>query len=116
MAYDRLLNQEQKDEFGIIKYKESNKLSTITGFEMSKYIAAQNNVVFFHTDVRNAFLGKKEASIIIPYNISDIQKGELKRLIEILKSEGFALYLGKASFVKKKSLKTKYERLKLENM
>lgn len=47
MAYERLILQEQNDGFHIHEYEETNKISTLTGFEISKYIAAQNNIVFF---------------------------------------------------------------------
>lgn len=84
------------DVFNIKKFIEQQKnKGSITGFEIAKFIASQGNIVFFHTDVNNAYLKKKEASIISYESITMNQKNKLKEMIDCLKE--FKIYSGKVS-------------------
>lgn len=74
-AYKRLIKKNGYDYFGVTDYiSRSSSLASITGFEIAKFVAASGNVIFFHTDVHNAFLNNKTASIMFPKDMSDIQK------------------------------------------
>lgn len=102
-AYKRLIKKVGNDCFGIADYFENiNNKASITGFEIAKFVAASGNVVFFHTDVHNAFWENKEASIICPKDMSDIQKARCVEMIANLKD--FTLYTGLAYVSKRKKI------------
>lgn len=93
MAYQRLISTMGYDLFHLKDYI-NNRLSftSITGFELSKYVAANGNIVFFHTDVNNAFMNRKEASIILPSSFNEIQRSRLLKMYSCL--DDFNLYMG----------------------
>lgn len=85
-----------------IKYKGTNN---ITGYELASFLGANGSIVFFHTDVANYLKGKKEGSIIIPTNLTDIQNIKLLELIDNLKKEEFTFYITESKFKNNKSFK-----------
>lgn len=102
-AYKRLIQKIGTDSFGIIDYIiRSNNIASVTGFEIAKFIAASGNVVFFHTDVHNAYIDIKEASIVFTKDMSPIQKLKTFELLACL--QDFKLYLGYAYVSNKKKI------------
>ena len=84
---------------------------TVTGFDISKHIGADGNIVFFHTDVHNSFNRIKSASVIVPKVRTPEQDDRLVKLLYDLKREEFELYIGEVERKKPKG-KVIYNRLK----
>ena len=111
-AYQRFVNQLDFDSFNIRKYMCNIKTAgTVTGFDISKHIGADGNIVFFHTDVHNSFNSIKSASVIIPKVRTPEQDNRLVKLLYDLKREKFELYIGEVERKKPKG-KVIYNRLK----
>lgn len=110
VAYKRLVNEMSFDRFRIMDYIHSRgHESSITGFELSEFVSASGNVVFFHTDVSNSFLDRRQASIMIPEIITDVQKKMANQMLSDL--DGFSLYMGQASFSQAHRMQLRYQRL-----
>ena len=111
-AYQRFVNQLDYDSFNIRKYMCNIKTAgTVTGFDISKHIGADGNIVFFHTDVHNSFNRIKSASVIVPKVRTPEQDDRLVKLLYDLKREKFELYIGEVERKKTKG-KVIYNRLK----
>lgn len=109
-AYKRLVKNLKTENFNIMKYLSSVKnIGSLTGFDISKNIGADGNIVFFHTDVHNSFKNVNVASVIIPEDMTSNQKTKLTKLFESLKKEEFELYVGTAE---RKKGKVIYKRIK----
>jgi len=87
----------------IEKYIEKRGTDNITGYDIASFLGAEGSVVFFHTDVSNYKMNKKEGSIIIPKLITNSQKIKLKKLIENLEEEKFKFYVTQSKFKKNSS-------------
>ena len=111
-AYSRLDKKININLDNIINSIKKNG-DSITGFDISKRLSIKGNVVFFHTDVSNYYKNKKEASIMIPDNINNVQKNKLKEMLNNL--DDFNLYYGEV-FAKNINSKVKYKRLKKEEL
>lgn len=93
-----------------LKYKGTDN---ITGYDIASYLGGMGNIVFFHTDVSNWRNNKKNASIIIPEDMSCIQKEMLLELIQNLKKEEFDFYLNIVKFKNLKSYKVIHNHVNL---
>ena len=111
-AYKRLVNELDIDCCNIMKVRSSIKsIGSVTGFDISKNISADGNVVFFHNDVHNNFKGIKSASVMIPKVRTSAQNIKLTRLMKNLEREKFEIYLGEVERKKDKG-KITYNRIK----
>lgn len=111
-AYKRLIKQIGYDKYNINKYIDNiQSQGQITGFDISKYISGQGNIVFFHTDVHNSQDNNKTASLMVPYNISFAQSKKLADLMINLEEDGFNYYIG-CTKLSKSGKKTTYQLIK----
>ena len=92
-AFDKILKVEE-----YIKHKGTEN---ITGYDIASFLGASGNIVFFHTDVSNYKINKREASIIIPKDMTDEQKQKLRELCENLNRQNFSYYLTQTWFKNK---------------
>ena len=94
-AFKRLMKKNGYDKYNINGYLDNlHSQGQVTGFDISKYISGQGNIVFFHTDVHNQENNKKVASIMLPYDMTNIQSKKLIALIWNLEIDNFSYYIG----------------------
>ena len=105
--------EQQNEKFKIKDFLSYKGTDNVTGYEIASYLGGKGYIIFFHTDVSNLKIKKKNASIIIPKEMTDIQKEKLLELIQILDSEKFSYYLNIVSFKKKKSYKIVHNHISL---
>ena len=103
-AYNRFVNKFSMDKYNILKYLGNieNK-GKITGFDISKQISGEGNIVFFHTDVHNSFLNIRNASVMVPENLTIKQQRQLELLMNKFSDDNFNVYFGVAQKKKRKS-------------
>lgn len=107
------LKEENMNELAeqLSAFIKRRKESQLTGFEISKFVAALGYPIFFHTDVNNSFKRIKEGSFIFPEEMYSLEQCTTTMLLLDLLGD-YKIYYG---IGKMKSLnKAVYSRLKNE--
>lgn len=112
MSFLRLMYESGFDNTALMRYINDNGYK-ITGFELSKFLASEGNIILCHTDVHNCFSGTKEASLMRPESITVMQYDSLVRMTSHLSD--FHIYYGVVHYKNEQSQKIIYQRTNYEN-
>lgn len=107
-AFLRLAADNRFDTSSLMRYIDNNEYN-ITGFELSKFLTAEGNIVLCHTDVHNYLNGAKEFSFMRPEVITPNQYNRLRQMSSSLLD--YDVYYGIVHYKNEHSQKIIYQRV-----